>query len=54
MLLSGIGVPYDPVSNTGTIGRNYSYQNLNRVSLFFDDTVNANQFMGIGGGGNHR
>ena len=51
MLLSGIGVPYDPVSNTGTIGRNYSYQNLNRVSLFFDETVQANQFMGIGGGG---
>ncbi|MRX06852.1 GMC family oxidoreductase [Pseudoduganella sp. FT25W] len=51
MLLSGIGVPYDPVSNTGTIGRNYSYQNLNRVSLFFDETVHANQFMGIGGGG---
>jgi gluconate 2-dehydrogenase alpha chain len=51
MLLSGIGQPYDPVSNTGTIGRNYSYQNLNRVSLFFDETVHANQFMGIGGGG---
>jgi gluconate 2-dehydrogenase alpha chain len=51
MLLSGIGEQYDPVSNTGTIGRNYSYQNLNRVSLFFDETVNANQFMGIGGGG---
>jgi gluconate 2-dehydrogenase alpha chain len=51
MMLSGIGEQYDPVSNTGTIGRNYSYQNLNRVSLFFDDTVNANQFMGIGGGG---
>jgi gluconate 2-dehydrogenase alpha chain len=51
MLLSGIGAPYDPVGNTGTIGRNYSYQNLNRVSLFFDETVQANQFMGIGGGG---
>ena len=38
-------------ANTGTIGRNYSYQNLNRVSLFFDETVHANQFMGIGGGG---
>jgi gluconate 2-dehydrogenase alpha chain len=51
MLLSGIGPPYDPVSDTGTVGRNYSYQNLNRVNLFFDDSVQANGFIGIGGGG---
>jgi gluconate 2-dehydrogenase alpha chain len=51
MLVSGIGTPYDPVSGKGTIGKNYSYQNLNRVTLFFDETVQANQFIGIGGGG---
>ncbi|MGH8444551.1 MAG: GMC family oxidoreductase [Solimonas sp.] len=51
MLMSGIGTPYDPVANTGTVGRNYSYQNLNRVNLFFDDSVQANGFIGIGGGG---
>jgi gluconate 2-dehydrogenase alpha chain len=51
MLVSGIGTQYDPVSGKGTIGRNYSYQNLNRVSLFFDESVQANQFIGIGGGG---
>jgi gluconate 2-dehydrogenase alpha chain len=51
LLLSGIGTPYDPATKTGTIGRNYSYQNLNRVSLFFDESVQANQFIGIGGGG---
>ena len=51
MLLSGIGKPYDPVADTGTVGRNYSYQNLNRVTLFFDDSVQANGFIGIGGGG---
>ena len=51
MLISGIGKPYDPVSKTGTIGRNYSYQNLNRVSLFFDESVQANQFIGNGGAG---
>lgn len=51
MLVSGIGTPYDPVSNTGTIGRNYSYQNLNRVVLFYDKDVQANQFIGIGGAG---
>jgi gluconate 2-dehydrogenase alpha chain len=51
MLISGIGTPYDPVSNTGTVGRNYSYQNLNRVVLFYDKDVQANQFIGIGGAG---
>jgi gluconate 2-dehydrogenase alpha chain len=51
MLMSGIGTPYDPVTATGTVGRNYSYQNLNRVTLFFDESVQANQFIGIGGGG---
>jgi gluconate 2-dehydrogenase alpha chain len=51
MLMSGIGTPYDPVSGKGTIGRNYSYQNLNRVTLFFDESVQANPFIGIGGGG---
>ncbi|TFY93150.1 GMC family oxidoreductase [Pseudomonas nabeulensis] len=51
MLLSGIGKPYDPVSGEGTIGRNYSYQNLNRVVLFFGKEVQANQFIGIGGAG---
>lgn len=51
MLLSGIGKPYDPYTNEGTIGRNYSYQNLNRVVLFFGKEVQANQFIGIGGAG---
>lgn len=51
MLLSGIGKPYDPLHNSGTVGRNYSYQNLNRVNLFFGEDVQANGFIGIGGGG---
>ncbi|KFE57940.1 GMC family oxidoreductase [Pseudomonas syringae] len=51
MLLSGIGKAYDPHTNEGTIGRNYSYQNLNRVVLFFGKEVQANQFIGIGGAG---
>ncbi|MBD8532173.1 MULTISPECIES: GMC family oxidoreductase [unclassified Massilia] len=51
MLVSGIGTAYDPVTKTGNVGNNYSYQNLNRVSLFFDETVQANGFIGIGGGG---
>jgi gluconate 2-dehydrogenase alpha chain len=47
MLLSGIGVPYDPVANTGTTGRNYAYQTANGVTLFFDDK-NFNPFIGGG------
>ncbi|HTO56802.1 MAG TPA: GMC family oxidoreductase [Pseudomonadales bacterium] len=51
MLLSGIGEPYDPTTGKGTVGRNYSYQNLNRVVLFFDKDVQANGFIGNGGAG---
>src|SRR5580658_5677718 len=51
MLLSGIGKPYDPVANVGTVGRNYSYQNLNRVVMFFGEEVQANGFIGNGGAG---
>jgi gluconate 2-dehydrogenase alpha chain len=47
MLLSGVGKPYDPVSNTGTTGRNYCYQTANNVQLFFDDK-NFNPFIGGG------
>src|SRR5207244_4751575 len=44
MLLSGIGKPYDPVANTGVVGRNYAYQTPSSVTLFFDDK-NFNPFM---------
>lgn len=47
MLLSGVGKPYDPASNTGTTGRNYCYQTANSVQLFFDDK-NFNSFIGGG------
>ena len=35
MLLSGIGKPYDPASNEGVVGRNYSYQTTSSVNAFF-------------------
>ncbi|CAH0324036.1 Gluconate 2-dehydrogenase flavoprotein [Rahnella aquatilis] len=47
MLLSGIGKPYDPVTLSGTTGRNYAYQTANGVQLFFDDK-NFNPFIGAG------
>ena len=37
LLLSGAGRPYDPVANTGVVGRNYSYQTGGKVTLFFED-----------------
>src|SRR3954471_14069429 len=48
MLASGIGKPYDPVANTGVVGRNYAYQTPSSVTLFFEDK-NFNTFMGSGG-----
>jgi gluconate 2-dehydrogenase alpha chain len=47
LLLSGIGTPYDPVSNTGVIGRNYSYQTTSGVDAFFADK-NFNPFVASG------
>src|SRR6266852_3887300 len=48
LLLSGIGKPYDPVANTGVVGRNYAYQTPSSVTLFFEDKY-FNSFMGAGG-----
>src|SRR5258706_14133394 len=48
MLASGIGKPYDPVANTGVVGRNYAYQTPSSVTLFFEDK-HFNSFMGAGG-----
>ncbi|MEK6345856.1 MAG: GMC family oxidoreductase [Burkholderia sp.] len=37
MLLSGIGKPYDPVSGTGVVGRNYAFLSNGGATLFFKD-----------------
>lgn len=47
LLLAGIGKPYDPKANTGSIGRNYAYQCSSSVTAFFDDKV-FNRFIGAG------
>lgn len=47
MLLSGIGKPYDPVADTGVVGRNYAYQTMSGANLFFEDKE-FNPFMGAG------
>lgn len=48
LLVSGIGKPYDPATQEGTIGRNYSYQTMASVSVFYPETININPFMGAG------
>ncbi|WP_028312767.1 GMC family oxidoreductase [Derxia gummosa] len=51
LLLSGIGVPYDPATGKGTVGRSYAYQTMGSVQVFFDQSVNINPFMRSGASG---
>jgi gluconate 2-dehydrogenase alpha chain len=51
LLLSGIGTPYDPKSGAGTVGRNYAYQTMSAVQVFYDQSVNINPFMRSGANG---
>ena len=48
MLLSGIGQPYDPVAQTGVVGKNYCYQTGVTATLFFEGR-NFNPFINAGG-----
>jgi gluconate 2-dehydrogenase alpha chain len=52
MLMSGIGAPYDPSTGKGVIGKNYAYQMMSNVNVFFDKDVAINPFIGAGSGGN--
>ncbi len=48
LLLSGIGQPYDPVQNTGVVGKNYTYQTGGAgATVWYDDKI-MNRFMGAG------
>ena len=48
MLLSGIGQTYDPVAQTGVIGKNYCYRTGAGANLFFEGRY-FNPFMNAGG-----
>lgn len=48
MLLSGIGKPYDPQTNEGVVGRNYAYQTMSSVRVFYDGKHRFNPYMGAG------
>jgi gluconate 2-dehydrogenase alpha chain len=51
MLLSGIGKPYNPITNEGTVGRNFAYQNMTTIKTLFDEQTTTNPFIGAGGAG---
>jgi gluconate 2-dehydrogenase alpha chain len=51
LLLSRIGTPYDPAIGDGAVGRNYTYQTLSGVQVFYDPSVNINPFMRSGANG---
>jgi gluconate 2-dehydrogenase alpha chain len=48
MLLSKIGIPYDPVSGKGIIGKNYAYDTGVGTEMFFEGR-NFNPFISAGG-----
>jgi gluconate 2-dehydrogenase alpha chain len=48
LLNSGIGRPYDPATGQGTVGRNYTYQTMASVGVFYPEDININPFMGAG------
>ncbi|ONG50189.1 GMC family oxidoreductase [Pseudoroseomonas deserti] len=51
LMLSQLGTQYDPVSNTGTLGRNYAYQTNAGVLGYFDKDTHFNPFAGAGSQG---
>ncbi len=51
MLVSGIGQPYDPVTQTGTIGRNFTYQTITSSRVWLPEDRFTSQFVGAGGAG---
>jgi gluconate 2-dehydrogenase alpha chain len=43
-----VGQAYDPATGQGQVGRNYAYQTMASVNVFFDESININPFMGAG------
>ncbi len=51
LLLSKIGKPYDPKTGEGTVGRNYAYQTMGSVTVFYDQNTRINPYMRSGANG---
>lgn len=48
LLNSKIGTPYDPRTGEGLVGKNYTYQTMSSVTVFYDGSRRINPFMGAG------
>ncbi|WP_026282835.1 GMC family oxidoreductase [Rhizobium sp. 2MFCol3.1] len=48
LLTSGIGQPYDPRTQEGVVGRNFSFQTVSGADMWFEDDQ-INPFIGAGG-----
>jgi gluconate 2-dehydrogenase alpha chain len=44
LLLSRIGRPYDPRTRQGVVGRNYAYQTMSGVKVFYGENTRINPF----------
>jgi gluconate 2-dehydrogenase alpha chain len=51
LLVSRIGRPYDPKTGEGVVGRNYAYQTMSSVDVFYGEDVHINPFMRSGANG---
>jgi gluconate 2-dehydrogenase alpha chain len=51
LMLSGIGTQYDPRTRKGTVGRNYAYQTVSSIDVFWDEKIRTNPFMAAGSSG---
>lgn len=51
LLLSGIGQPYDPSTGEGVVGKNYTYQTMSGVNVFYGEDTRINPWMGAGAAG---
>jgi gluconate 2-dehydrogenase alpha chain len=47
MMLSGIGEIYDPRTGEGLVGKNYTYQVMSSVTVYFEEEF-TNEFVGAG------
>jgi gluconate 2-dehydrogenase alpha chain len=48
LLVSKLGAPYDPVANTGAVGRNYAYQTGGAGASVWFNNKQFNRYMGSG------
>ena len=46
LLTAGIGMPYDPMTGKGVVGKNYCHQTTSNVMMFVEDETRAEHLRG--------